>query len=232
LNIKLGSLFDGIGGFPYAGTLLGIEPVWASEIEPFPIRVTQQHFPNMKHLGDITKINGAKIEPVDVITFGSPCQDLSVAGKREGLAGARSGLFIEAVGLFEKCEQQQTDNIPDSQFGRMSPELSAVTAVKISGQSSKKSQRPKFQCLQVVNGQTPEWSELIQLTSLGESWTPNIGESPSVAVESSLSQILEANVPEKYFLSSRACEGILRRAEKRGKKLPPQLEIALRNQIV
>ena len=60
------------------------EPVWASEIEPFPIKVTQKHFPNMKHLGDITQINGAEIEPVDIITFGSPCQDLSVAGKREG----------------------------------------------------------------------------------------------------------------------------------------------------
>jgi len=78
--MKLGSLFDGIGGFPFVGTLLGIDPVWASEIEPWPIKVTEKHFPNMKHLGDITQINGAEIEPVDVITFGSPCQDLSVAG--------------------------------------------------------------------------------------------------------------------------------------------------------
>lgn len=102
MNIKLGSLFDGIGGFPYVGTLLGIEPIWASEIEPFPIRVTEQHFPNMKHLGDITQINGGEIEPVDIITFGSPCQDLSVAGKREGLAGARSGLFMEAVRIIRE----------------------------------------------------------------------------------------------------------------------------------
>lgn len=100
--MKLGSLFDGIGGFPYAGLQFSIKPVWASEIEPFPIRVTEHHFPNMKHLGDITKINGAEIEPVDIITFGSPCQDLSVAGKREGLAGARSGLFMDAIRIIRE----------------------------------------------------------------------------------------------------------------------------------
>jgi len=72
-KLKLGSLFDGIGGFPLSAQRHGIEPVWASEIEPFPIKVTQHHFPNMKHLGDITQINGAEIEPVDIITFGSPC---------------------------------------------------------------------------------------------------------------------------------------------------------------
>ena len=82
--MKLGSLFDGIGGFPLAASRYKIEPVWASEIEPFPIRVSTHHFPNMKHLGDITKINGAEIEPVDIITFGSPCTRLSVAGKHDG----------------------------------------------------------------------------------------------------------------------------------------------------
>lgn len=82
--MKLGSLFDGIGGFPKSAEIHGIEPVWASEIEPFPIKVTKKHFPNMKHLGDITKVNGAEIELVDIITFGSPCTRLSVAGKHDG----------------------------------------------------------------------------------------------------------------------------------------------------
>ncbi len=100
--IKLGSLFDGIGGFPLAGVKFGFVPVWASEIEPWPIKVTEKHFPNMKHLGDITQINGGEIEPVDVITFGSPCQDLSVAGKREVLAGERSGLFMDAVRIIRQ----------------------------------------------------------------------------------------------------------------------------------
>jgi len=103
--VKLGSLFDGIGGFPLSAIQHGIDPVWASEIEPFPIVVTKKHFPNMKHLGDITKINGAEIEPVEIITGGSPCQDLSVAGKRAGLAGERSGLFMEQVRIVKEMRE-------------------------------------------------------------------------------------------------------------------------------
>lgn len=82
--MKLGSLFDGIGGFPYSASKFGIESIWASEIEPWPIQVTTKHFPNMEHLGDVTKVNGAEIEPVDIITFGSPCTRLSVAGRHDG----------------------------------------------------------------------------------------------------------------------------------------------------
>ena len=94
-KMTLGSLFDGSGGFPLAGALHGIEPVWASEIEPFPISVTNNRLPNMKHLGSVTDIDGSKVEPVDIITFGSPCQDLSVAGKQAGIHdGERSNLFF------------------------------------------------------------------------------------------------------------------------------------------
>ena len=108
--MKLGSLFDGSGGFPLAGSLCGIEPVWAAEVEPYPIAVTRSRFPHMKHLGDVTKVNGAGIEPVDIITFGSPCQDLSVAGKRAGLKHesngddetTRSGLFMEAIRIIKE----------------------------------------------------------------------------------------------------------------------------------
>lgn len=100
--MRLGSLFDGIGGFPLAAQRCGIDPVWASEIEPFPIEVTKRHFPDMVHLGDVTQINGAEIEPVDIITFGSPCQDLSIAGKREGLEGDRSGLFYHAMRIIRE----------------------------------------------------------------------------------------------------------------------------------
>ena len=95
--LTLGSLFDGIGGFPLAAVNNSIVPLWASEIEPFPIAVTSKHFPQMLHLGDITKLNGAELPPVDIIAGGSPCQDLSVAGARAGLAGARSGLFMEQI---------------------------------------------------------------------------------------------------------------------------------------
>lgn len=110
--MKLGSLFDGIGGFPLAASRYGIKPVWASEIEPFPIEVTKQHFPNMVHLGDITQINGAKIDPVDIITAGSPCQDLSVAGKREGLEGERSGLFMDFVRIVREMREATNGAYP------------------------------------------------------------------------------------------------------------------------
>jgi DNA (cytosine-5)-methyltransferase 1 len=105
-ELKLGSLFDGSGGFPLAGVLNGIEPVWASEIEPFPIRVTKARFPNMKHLGDVTKICGAEIEPVDICSFGSPCQDLSTAGKQLGIHdGQRSNLFFEAIRIIKEMRE-------------------------------------------------------------------------------------------------------------------------------
>lgn len=109
-KMKLLSLFDGSGGFPLAASMCGIEPVYASEVEPYPIAVTRSRFPNMKHLGDVSKINGADLEPVDIITFGSPCQDLSVAGKRAGLQHeakgdeetTRSGLFMEAIRIIKE----------------------------------------------------------------------------------------------------------------------------------
>ena len=104
--MKMGSLFDGSGGFPLAGAMCGITPVWASEIEAYPIRVTSARFPGMKHLGDITKLVGREIEPVDVITFGSPCQDLSVAGKRAGIhEGARSSLFFHAIRIIREMRE-------------------------------------------------------------------------------------------------------------------------------
>ena len=118
--MKLGSLFDGSGGFPLAGSLCGIEPVFASEVEPYPIAVTKSRFPNMKHLGSVTDINGGDIEPVDIITFGSPCQDLSVAGKRAGLKHeangddetTRSGLFMEAVRIIKEMREATNGEYP------------------------------------------------------------------------------------------------------------------------
>lgn len=111
-QLTLGSLFDGIGGFPLAGIKAGIRPVWASEIEPFPVRVTQKRLPDMKHYGDVSKLNGGDLEPVDIITFGSPCQDLSIAGKRNGLDGARSGLFREAIRIITEMRCKTNGQYP------------------------------------------------------------------------------------------------------------------------
>ena len=101
-NLTLGSLFDGSGGFPLGGLISGITPLWASEIEPFPIRVTTKRLPFMKHYGDISQMDGGKIEPVDVITFGSPCTDMSVAGHRAGLEGQQSVLFYQAIRIIKE----------------------------------------------------------------------------------------------------------------------------------
>ena len=111
-NLTLGSLFDGSGGFPLGGLISGITPVWASEIEPFPIRVTTKRLPFMKHYGDVSRLNGADLEPVDVITFGSPCQDMSVAGRRAGLDGSRSNLFYEAVRIAKEMREATNGRYP------------------------------------------------------------------------------------------------------------------------
>lgn len=147
-NLTLGSLFDGSAGFPLGGLLCGITPKWASEIEPFPIRVTSKRLPQMEHLGDISTINGAEVEPVDIITFGSPCTDMSVAGKRAGLGGSQSCLFYEAVRIVEemRCATNGKypryivwENVPGAFSSNKGEDfkavLEAVCSVKIEGVS-------------------------------------------------------------------------------------------------
>lgn len=112
LKLTLGSLFDGSGGFPLGGLMSGITPVWASEIEPFPVRVTTKRLPFMKHYGDVTRMDGGTIEPVDIITFGSPCQDMSIAGKRNGLDGQRSGLFYETIRIIKEMRNATHGKYP------------------------------------------------------------------------------------------------------------------------
>jgi DNA (cytosine-5)-methyltransferase 1 len=112
IDMKLGSLFDGVGGFPLAASRVGISPVWASEIVPDCISITKKHFPVMRHLGDIREINGGKIEPVEIISFGSPCQDLSISGNRAGLDGEKSGLFIQAVRVIKEMRIATNGNYP------------------------------------------------------------------------------------------------------------------------
>lgn len=120
-QLTLGSLFDGIGGFPFAGEIAGIKPVWAAEIEPLCVAVTRHRFPDMLHFGDVSKLNGADLPPVDIITFGSPCQDLSVAGQRKGLKHkkngdgetTRSGLFFEAVRIIYEMREATNGLYPN-----------------------------------------------------------------------------------------------------------------------
>ena len=111
-NMTLGSLFDGSGGFPLGGMLAGITPVWASEIEPFPLRVTTKRLPFMKHYGNVSEMDGGRVEPVDIITFGSPCQDLSQIGTRNGFAGKKSSLFYQAMRIIEEMRYATNGRYP------------------------------------------------------------------------------------------------------------------------
>lgn len=119
-QLTLGSLFDGIGGFPFAGEIAGIKPVWAAEVEPLCVSVTKHRFPDMLHFGDVSKLNGADLPPVDIITFGSPCQDVSVAGPRKGLKHkdkgdnetTRSGLFFDAVRIIYEMREATNGQYP------------------------------------------------------------------------------------------------------------------------
>lgn len=119
-RITLGSLFDGIGGFPLCAEISGVKPIWAAEVDPACVAITRQHFPDMLHFGDVSKIDGAKIPPVDIITFGSPCQDLSVAGRRKGMKHkdngdeetTRSGLFFEAIRIIYEMREATNGRYP------------------------------------------------------------------------------------------------------------------------
>ena len=226
-SLKLGSLFDGSGTMPLCAAMCGAQPVWASEVEPYPIAVTKTHMPGMKHLGSVTDIDGGKIEPTDVITFGSPCQDLSVAGKRAGLDGNRSGLFREAIRIIlEMLEATNRkyprfviwENVPGALSSNGGKDFETVLneLLRLTGADQFVRQRGK-------------WGGAAQGTEL---WPTdlsmrNTGEYPNDAEEFMLSQILVENPPTKYYLSVKAMDGILNRASRRGKKLPELLVTAI-----
>lgn len=110
--LTLGSLFDGIGGFQLSAVRSGIKPIWSSEIERFPLAVTAKRFPGTEQLGNITKIDGGIIAPVDIITMGSPCQNLSIAGNRKGLNGEQSGLFMHGIRIIRQMQRATSGRYP------------------------------------------------------------------------------------------------------------------------
>lgn len=242
-EITMGSLFSGSGGFELAGSIFGIRPIWASEIEPFPILVTTKNFPEMKHLGDINKLNGADLEPVTIIAGGSPCQDMSIAGKREGLDGSRSNLFREQIRIIKEMRESDRaagrtgtqirprymvwENVPGAYSSNKGEDFRCVLEeiCQISEGNVLIPRPPKNKW---GGGKAQSWAMGIQ--SLGEHLTLNIGECPKEESVSTLSQILEETPHQKYYLSKKACLGILRRAEKRGKELPEILRLALTRQ--
>lgn len=235
-EMTLGSLFDGIAGFPLAASRQGIKTVWVSEIEPNCIDIAKRHFPEAIQLGDITQIDGAKIPVVDIISFGSPCQDLSVAGKQTGLDGSRSGLFMEAVRITREMREKTNGQYPkyiiwENVAGAFSSNkgedfrrvLEEITQSNISMPKS-----GKWATAGMVGNEGPGGAFSVPH---GDCLTLNFGECPNVENVSTLSMILEMDVPDKYFLSAKACWGIIRRAEQRNKEIPVILKIALLERI-
>lgn len=238
-QLTLGSLFDGIGGFCYAAgipsgidTGCTIKPLWAAEVEPNCIDITRYRFRDVMHVGSVTELKGDEIQPVDIITFGSPCQDLSIAGKRKGLKGNRSGLFTHAIRIIREMRLATNgkyptfiiwENVPGAFSSNNGEDFRAVLE-KVTNANIPMPASGKWATAGMVRGGG-------RLTPLGESLMLNIGEYPSVENESTLSEILEDNVPEKYYLSPKACLGILRRAKNKGRKLPDNLRIALEQKV-
>ena len=198
----------------------------------------------MQHFGDITQLKGANIPPVNVIIGGSPCQDLSIAGRRAGLAGERSGLFMEQIRIIK--EMRKADAISGRKGRDIRPRYmvweNVVGAFSSNGGKTSKPSSKKRSALQnrtrptfhYLNAESGLWQ--IPTTEMGGLLptafsTRSFGESPSVAVESRLSQILEGKPLPKYSLSAKACAGIRRRAARRGKELPPMLDRALLEMI-
>lgn len=225
-NVKLGSMFDGSGTMPMCAAMCGARPVWASEVEPYPIAVTKTHLPAMKHLGSVTDICGGKIEPVDIITFGSPCQDLSVAGKRAGLDGNRSGLFRQAIRIILEMLQETGwkyprfviwENVPGALSSNGGKDFETVLneLLRLTGTDQFVRQRGKWGA---TKG-TELWPTDLSMR--------NTGECPNADAEYTLAAILVDDPPTRYFLSVRAMDGILSRASRRGKQLPELLVTAI-----
>lgn len=188
--------------FPLAAQRHGIQSIWASEIEKAPVSITKRHFPSMKHLGDITKIEGVDLPPTDIITSGSPCQNLSNIGNRTGLKEEKSSLFFEAIRIIREMRDQTHGTYPtlailENVLGAFSSNdrldfkavLEAFTETCASNA-----------CFWIL-GQCWDWCEGEKLICAGDSSTVNIGESPNEENASFSGQILETSVRTKYFLT-------------------------------
>ena len=228
--LKLGSLFDGIGVFPLAASRNGIIPVWASEIEKSPIAITKRHFPGMEHLGDITKIHGGHIPPVHIITFGSPCQNLSKIGKREGLAGSKSGLFFQAIRIIEEMRCATNGLYPVIAVWE-----NVMGAFSSNDRMDFRAVLQSFSDTEISMPPTGGWANagMVRGGKTDLCWRlmdASIGESPglfSEEKESSLWRILEDSVPQKYYLSPAICSRFLRLAQTTGCPPPEPVEYLL-----
>ena len=232
MTITLGSLFDGIGVFPLAASRHGITPVWASEIVPDAISITKRHFPAMVHLGDITKLDGGKIPAVHVITFGSPCQNLSSIGPRDGLSGAKSSLFYQAIRIIEEMRDASGglypaivvwENVVGAMLSGNKRDYLAVLKSFVGAEVSMPDSG-HWADAGVVRGRRCDlaWRVMDAQYWARPGWP--------VGNESLLWQILQDSVPQKYFLTPGQCTRILGFAARVGCPPPKIVEMLLLKQ--
>lgn len=196
----------------------------------------------MKHYGDITKLSGFDLEPVDVVTGGSPCQDLSIAGKREGLNGERSRLFLDQIRIIKEMRGRDRRNgITANELVRPRYMVWENVVGALSSNKGEDFRKVLEETVRIAEPKAPALSvpkkgwtksgclydELGGGQLLGEYTMRGFGEYPKEGVESALSQILLDSVPRKYCLSEKACAGILRRAKKKNRSLPEEVVKAL-----
>lgn len=229
--LTLASLFDGVGGWQLAAVRSGVKPLWSSEIEPFAKKVTAAHFPETKQLGDINGINGGAVEPVDIVCAGSPCQDLSIAGKRAGLEGKRSNLFYQAMRIVREMQVKTNGLFPKFFIWE-----------NVTGAFSS-NERHDFQAVLEEIGQTNipipgsgRWARagMVRGQKCGIAWRTLDAQFWGVPQHRERIFLIAGfgnwGGLSKYYLSVRACRGILRRAKEKGKVLPLMLERVLLRQ--
>lgn len=234
MALTFGSVCSGIEAASVAWEPLGWIPAWFSEIEPFPCELLDQRLPWAMNYGDMTtlpeRIRAREIEAPDLLCGGTPCQAFSVAGKRQSLADNRGNLtltFCEIANAIE--DSRNEDGLPPlSSSGKTSPESSTLKTMPSAASWADYVERTFPLKYQATNGRAQVSLPAPKGVPHGARSTLNFSESPNVVKESSLSQVLvTGSIPQRYFLSARACSGILARAQKRGKLLPPTLRAAL-----
>lgn len=224
MKLRYLSLFSGIEACSVAWADLGWECVAVAEIDPFCNALLAHYYPNTPNLGDVSKITEDDIKAlgdIDLIVFGSPCQDLSVAGKRAGFDGERSSLFYHAMRIVNYARKYNNlrfalwENVKGAFSSNKGRDFGSVVS-QMAGIAKCPPPRKA--------GKTQAWHLAIMDSWNSVYWTHSFSESPKDAKECLLWQILErGKIDPRYYLSRQACLGIIRRAKARGKNLPPKL---------
>jgi len=214
------SLFSGVGGMDLGLERAGHTIVAMCEIDPHARSILKHHWPDVPIHEDVTTLNAKDFRGrIDLVAGGSPCQDLSVAGQRQGLDGQRSGLFWHQCRIADTTAARWVlwENVPGALSSNNGHDFAAV----LWGLTGTLPRVPDG------GWRTGGWWSDPNGGLFGGCLTLNTLEWPNDAVVCSLSQVLESHVDPKYCLSPRACSGVLRRAERRGRQLPPLLQQAL-----